>query len=96
MALGGAESRAGGGDSDRRFGMTYVFAASVIVCMHATMILEYAGFANDMHGSFFYRLTACIFPLLLAAFARGAVSPAWPATMTAAAYMMQSRPRVMM
>jgi hypothetical protein len=73
-------------DMSKRFGLIYIFAASVIVCMNATMIMELAGFPNLMHGTFFYILTACLFPLLLTAFARGS-SLRWPATLTAASYM---------
>jgi hypothetical protein len=75
---------------DWTFGMIFVTAAGVIIGMIATAILERAGFANEMHSSFFYQLTACLFPLLLVACARGSSGAhlRWPATLAATVYMM--------
>jgi hypothetical protein len=43
-----------------------------------------------MHSSFFYELTACLFPLLLVACARGSSGAhlRWPATLAATVYML--------
>jgi hypothetical protein len=75
---------------DWTFGVIFVTAAGVIIGMIATAILERAGFANEMHSSFFYELTACLFPLLLVACARGSCGAhlRWPATLAATVYMM--------
>jgi hypothetical protein len=66
--------------------MPFAFGAGMLMCMLATVILEQAGFAHEMHVSFFYKVTAWIFPLPLIAFAR-ASSLRWPATTIAAVYM---------
>ena len=84
MALG-AQNRASG-PAQRRWGLMYVYAAGVFVAMAAIIATEYIAYANYMHGSTFYKITAGIFPLLLLAVAR-ASKLRWPATITAAVYM---------
>jgi len=57
--------------------------------MAATVIMEQASYANEMHASQFYRVTAFMFPGLLIAFARGS-RLSWPATRIAIVYMVIS------
>ena len=73
-------------DEQRRLGVLYAASAGILVAMHATVIMEYAAFANDMHSARFYRVTAMLLPLILIASARPS-RLRWPATLTAALYM---------
>jgi hypothetical protein len=68
-----------------------VFAASggLIVTMAATAIMEYASAPNHMHSPLFYEVTGAVLPVFLVAFGR-AGRLRWPATTTAAIYMVIS------
>jgi hypothetical protein len=61
-------------------------SAGILLTMHATVLLEYAAFPNDMHSGRFFELTAIGLPLILVATARPS-RLRWPATTTAAVYM---------
>ena len=69
----------------RRLSLLYAASAGILLAMHATVIMEYAAFANDMHSARFYRFTALEMPLILVAAARPS-KLRWPATTTAAIY----------
>jgi hypothetical protein len=73
-------------DQQRRLSMVYAASAAILITMHATVIMEYAAFPNDMHAARFYRVTAIGLPLILVATARPS-KLRWPATTTAALYM---------
>jgi hypothetical protein len=79
------QNRAAPGEQ-RRLGMLYVASAGILLTMHATVLMEYAAFPNDMHSTRFYRTTAILMPVILVATARPS-RLRWPATMTAAVYM---------
>ncbi len=68
-----------------RLSLLYAASAGILLAMHATVIMEYAAFANDMHSARFYRFTALAMPLILVATARPS-KLRWPATTTAAVY----------
>jgi hypothetical protein len=70
----------------RRLSLLYAASAGILLTMHATVIMEYAAFPNDMHSARFYRFTALAMPLILVATARPS-RLSWPATTTAAVYM---------
>src|SRR5687768_6070916 len=70
----------------QRFGKFFTLAAGILLAMHATVIMEYAAFGNQMHGSVFYRATALGIPAILVAAGR-ASKLRWPATTTAGIYM---------
>jgi len=70
----------------RRLSMIYAMSAGILLTMHATVLMEYAAFPNDMHSARFYRVTAILIPLILVATARPS-RLRWPATTTAAVYM---------
>jgi hypothetical protein len=70
----------------RRLGLIYAASAGILLTMHATVIMEYAAFPNDMHSARFYRATAILIPAILIATARPA-RLRWPATTTAVFYM---------
>lgn len=84
MALS-RQNRAGP-DERRRLGFLYAMSAGILLTMHATGVMEFAAFPNDMHGATFYRVTAVFMPLILVATARPS-RLRWPATTTAAVYM---------
>ena len=84
MALA-AQNRAHDDDA-KRFGLIFALSAGILLAMHATVIMEYAAFGNQMHGSVFYRATALGIPAILVAAGR-ASRLRWPATTTAAIYM---------
>jgi hypothetical protein len=73
-------------DESRRLGFLYAMSAGILVAMHATGVMEFAAFANDMHGATFYRVTSVLMPLILVATARPSTLR-WPATTTTAIYM---------
>ena len=73
-------------DSTHNLGLPFAYGAGLIMCMVAILIMEQAGFVNEMHSAFFYKLIACVIPFPLIAFAR-ASSLRWPATTIAAVYM---------
>jgi hypothetical protein len=73
---------ASGGPLSRLF----VYCAGIALLMMATIVWEYTGFANDMHGSLFYKVAALSLPAFLLAPAR-ASRMRWPATRVALVYM---------
>ena len=73
-------------DDARRLGLLYAMSAGILLTMHATGIMEFAAFANDMHGPAFYRVVSVLTPLILVATARPS-RLRWPATTTAIIYM---------
>ena len=73
-------------DEQRRLGLLYAVSAGILLTMHATVIMEYAAFPNDMHSARFFRVTALGIPLILIATSRPS-RLRWPATTTAAIYM---------
>ena len=86
MALG-AQNRARS-DSDRtHLAILFSLSAAVIVEMVTILITEDAAFANEMHGSAFYRITGMVLPLFMIAFARSS-RLSWPATRIAIIYML--------
>jgi hypothetical protein len=80
-----AQNRASESDR-RRLGVLYAASTGVMLGMAATFILENAGYANEMHASPFYILTAIVMPKFLLASARGSRLK-WPATTAALIYM---------
>jgi len=73
-------------DERRRLGVLYALSAGILLTMHATAVMEFAAFPNDMHSAGFYRITAIGMPLILAVSARPS-RLRWPATTAAAVYM---------
>jgi hypothetical protein len=73
-------------EQQRRLSILYAASAGILLTMHATVLMEYAAFANDMHATRFYRLTAIGMPLILVATSRPS-RLRWPATTTATIYM---------
>jgi hypothetical protein len=69
----------------RHLALLYAVSAGVWLTMHATSVMEFAAFANDMHSGRFYRVTALGMPLILVATSRPS-RLRWPATTTAAIY----------
>jgi hypothetical protein len=74
------------GASSRRIQWMYIACAGIALLMAATIVWEYTGFPNLMHGSQFYMVSAAILPLFLIGPAR-ASRLRWPATSIAAVYM---------
>jgi hypothetical protein len=85
MALA-AQNRATGSADMRRLGAIFTCSAALIVLMATTMVMENAGYANEMHSSQFYRIISFMLPIFLVAFAR-ASRVSWPATRIALVYM---------
>jgi len=73
-------------DESRRLGFLYAMSAGILLTMHATGVMEFAAFPNDMHGPAFYRVTAVFMPIILVATSRPS-QLRWPATTTAMVYM---------
>ena len=73
-------------DEGRRLGFLYAMSAGILLAMHATGVMEFAAFPNDMHGPAFYRVTAVFMPIILVATSRPS-RLRWPATTTAMVYM---------
>jgi hypothetical protein len=71
----------------RRLSVLYAASAGILLTMHATVLMEYAAFPNDMHAARFYRLTAIGMPLILVATSRPS-RLRWPAATTASIYML--------
>lgn len=69
----------------QRLSLMYAAASAIILTLHATVLMENAAFANQMHSVPFYLLTAIGMPLILCATARPS-HLRWPATTTAAIY----------
>jgi hypothetical protein len=83
MAL--ARQNRASSDDQRRLSLLYAASAGILLTMHATVIMEYAAFPNEMHSARFYRVTAIGLPLILIATSRPS-RLRWPATTTAAIY----------
>ena len=67
--------------------LMFVYAAGLLVANLAIMGFEYVAFPNDAHNALYYKICAAAFPLVLVATAR-ASALRWPATTTAAVYML--------
>ena len=80
-----AQNRAQGRER-MRYGYAYTFAIGVLIVMGSLALYEIAGYPNTWHGSGFYRVTAMLFPFMLAGVTRAA-PVRWPATTAAATYM---------
>jgi len=74
------------GGHDTRLRLIYVASAGIMVTMLATVIVEDAGFGNEMRAPMFYRMTAIVLPMALIATSR-ASALRWPATIAALMYM---------
>lgn len=81
-----AQNRAATEPGRRRLGIIFSYSAAIVVVMVTIFLMEDAAFANDMHGSAFYKVTGGAVPLFLVTFAR-ASRLSWPATRIAASYM---------
>ena len=73
----------------RPYALVYAASGGLIVTMAATAIMEYASAPNTMHSALFYEVTGAVLPVFLVAFGR-AGRLRWPATTTAAIYMVLS------
>jgi hypothetical protein len=73
-------------NEQRRLSLLYAAAAGILLTMHATVLMEYAAFPNDMHATRFYRLTAIGMPIILLATSRPSKLK-WAATTVAGIYM---------
>lgn len=67
-------------------GRAYMFTTGVLVLMGALAMYEPIGYPNSWHHSDFYKITALLFPFILAGVTRAADSR-WAATTAAASYM---------
>jgi hypothetical protein len=74
-----------GEQRDTRLALMAAYSGAIIVTMLATVIMEHAAFANEMHGSVFYQITGALFPFVLVTFARPS-HLRWPATTIAVIY----------
>jgi hypothetical protein len=70
---------------DRAGGLLFIHAAGVLVTM-STIIVTEKSYPNQQHGSFFYQVSAAIYPLYLVIAAR-ASKVRWGATGAALVYM---------
>jgi hypothetical protein len=82
-----AQNRATNEDDRRRLGLLFSYAAGIVLVMAAILLQEDAAYGNHMHGAKFYKLTGAALGFFLVAFARSS-SIRWPATVTAALYML--------
>lgn len=73
-------------NTNRGFNLLLALSAGFIICMIYTIASEYLG-RHEMHNSFFYQVTALLFPLFLVAFSVAARSR-WGATQAAVVYSM--------
>src|SRR5688500_10707900 len=73
------------GSQDTHLKLIYAASAGILVTMLATVIVEDAGFGNEMRAPMFYRMTAIVLPVAMIATAR-ASALRWPATTIAAIY----------
>src|SRR5215208_1894420 len=80
------QNRATSPEARRRFGVMFAYLAGVLVTMAAVFVTEYV-YRTLLHSSIAYRVSALVFPIFLVAVSR-ASSLRWPATATAAAYML--------
>jgi len=74
------------GESGGALSGLYVYCSGIALLMVATIVWEYTGFANDMHGSLFYKVAAITLPSFLLAPAR-ASRVRWPTSKVALVYM---------
>lgn len=74
-------------ETKQRLSLIYAIAAGILLTMHGTFLLENAAFPNQMHSAGFYRIVTIGMPLILVATSRPS-HLRWPATTTAAIYMM--------
>lgn len=74
------------GSHDTSLKLIYAASAGILLTMLATVIIEDAGFGNEMRAPMFYRMTAIVLPVALIGTAR-ASRLRWPATTVAAIYM---------
>jgi hypothetical protein len=68
---------------------SYAFAAALVLLLMVTATFEYTGFPNLWRGKAFYQISAAVFPFALA-FAARTGRLRWPATTTAALYLLAS------
>ena len=81
-----ARQNRGSSAESTRLNYLYVASAAILLTMHATVLMEEAAFANEMHAARFYVVTSIFFPLALTAFARPS-RLRWPATSAALIYL---------
>ena len=74
------------GSRDTRLKLIYAASAGILLTMMATVIIEDAGYGNEMRAPMFYRMTALVLPIALFGTSR-ASRLRWPATTVAAIYM---------
>ncbi len=74
------------GSQDTRLRLIYAASAGILLTMMATVIIEDAGYGNEMRAPMFYRMTAIVLPIALIGTSR-ASRLRWPATTVAAIYM---------
>lgn len=73
----------------RRFAVVFALASAIFLLMIVTITMEYTGFPNLWRSRVFYLVAAAVFPFVLAAAARSG-RLGWPATVTAAIFMLIS------
>ena len=76
-------------DRQQRFAVVFALASAILLLMVVTITMEYTGFPNLWRSRVFYLVSAAIFPFVLAAAARSG-RLRWPATVTAAIFMLGS------
>ncbi len=77
---------AGQNRGEGRSAGSFAIASGILLLMVVTATFEYTGFPNLWRSRLFYQISAALFPLVLAAWAR-AGGLRWPATATAAVFM---------
>ena len=73
----------------RKFAIVFAVASAILLLMFVTITMEYTAFPNLWRGRLFYYVSAAVYPLVLAAAARSG-RLRWPATSTAAIFMLAS------
>ncbi len=86
MLLVLALNNRGGSEPGRLSGIASLYAAGVVVVMVAILLSEFSH-PNEQHTATFYKVACAFHPLLLVAAARSS-RLRWPATLTAAFYML--------
>jgi hypothetical protein len=76
-------------ERSRKFAIVFAAASAILLLMLVTITMEYTAFPNLWRGRTFYYVSAAVFPLVLAAAARSG-RLRWPATATAAIFMLAS------
>jgi hypothetical protein len=87
MALAEQNRKAGDAGGAARWG--YAFASGLVLLLLVTATFEYTGFPNLWRGKAFYQISSAVFPFALA-FAARTGKVRWPATATAALFMLTS------